>query len=256
MKLHLQKYLQNRPITARAQAAPKPISRTPSRPSKPLMSEEGVLRSLERLFPGSEWIEEHEATINGEPMTLQTVVQGKGPGPKNVLANDGVVYPYRKFKALKGRPLGASTSSDQEPDEAVSDTLPSGGPGATPLIAFIGGGKYEPKALVDWAKSQVDRGIPILVGLGRFSPKAQTAMDADARLIELGNTLGLPVFPVFPKLSLYGEKAKDLVTLEVLQDATEVVICGTGGKPNVARKWHSNPDFKRYREDVIPLIEI
>lgn len=59
------------------------------------------------------------------------VTIGAGPGPKNVLANNGVVYPYAKFKALRGTPLSKlGPPSASAPPSAV---------GGFPVPADAGG---------------------------------------------------------------------------------------------------------------------
>src|SRR3990167_11231411 len=97
---------------------------------------------LQQSFPGSEWVptdgssREQLGPDSLHPGTLEMVCIGHGPGPKNVLATDGVVYPYRKFKALRGRPIttfplavaeSRTRHRDRAPDAGVRDSVPPRG---------------------------------------------------------------------------------------------------------------------------------
>jgi len=233
--------------------------------AKPTANEGRFITALERRFPGSEWVQFASATINGEPKTLEMVVIGPGPGPKNVLATDGVVYPYRKFKGLRGREVGppsASTLSGlSKPEsalsaprgrvatEAGSDALPSGGTGAQYSFAVVGSKTLPGPELDAWIES-LPKGATIITCEPKWR-KDSTPMNSEALLLDTveGHAYVPPLYK-----DRYGTRAKECQVEAVLCGALgggTVVLIGKGTRVTAARDW-----LKRMAGAAPPVVEI
>ena len=224
--------------------------------AKPIVNEDRFISALERRFPDSEWVEQESVapvsdrpeTPSGRPKTLEMVVIGPGPGPKNVLATDGVVYPYRKFKALRGREIGPpSASTSPGPTRRDPDPLPSGGTGAQYSFAVVGSKTLPGPELDAWIES-LPKGATIITCEPKWR-KDSTPMNSEALLLDITDAYVPPL-----QKELYGTRAKECQVEAVLCGALgggTVVLIGKGTRVSAARDW-----LKRMSGAAPPVVEI
>lgn len=190
---------------------------------------------------------------------------GTGPGPKNVLGTDGVVYPYAKFKALRGKPVvqqdfatrlagffpgsewlescpsPASTALvDRSDDQPPSSPLPSGSARGN-TVAVVGGSEYDEAELEKFARKLPKR-TTVVTGNGQGAEKALRDVLSDR-----GVRVDVPT-PLSISNAL--ERQIELV-LSMTQDSrAPVVLIGRGGRVKYARSWLKRCDWKREVREI------
>lgn len=235
----------------------KTEAQTPEAPRGVFMSEEGVLRALERHFPSSEWVGELPpgATLPSRPLSASTQSDAAET------SSDAIpVLPLETGGTGAYVFLGGAKGDLASHDEAIARvekdlTRPSLKPeqreSKTKLLA-----KYQKErpeieimdtAIRDWVSSLPDESRVVTTG----------ARGAEAYVVRLAEARGLHVYIPEASKEMYGPKASEVQVSEVLSSTddrvwpevppTPIVLIGTGTRVSAAQDY-CKPWYREHRK--------